>query len=186
MTSDPVVEHAYDAASSRLATDPREELLTAPGDDANSPHSELTDPFLPGTSQRAKPAKSFGAILDSLRTDEDRFYFVIEGGDQSGVHVPIELEEMPLGWDETGQYLCFDIASIADLCAIVRKDWSGVICQRQTASGIAVNDEPIEDERRLRDGDRLSLRGPVKDAVAARSKWSWCFENPPRWSSSIP
>lgn len=165
--NDHLVEHSYDAAPFQVGEDASEELLTAPGDDSSRSYSELTGPFLPGTSQRATPAKSFGAILDSLRTDEDRFYFVIEGGHQAGVHVPIELEEMPLGWDETGQHLCFDIASIADLCAIVRKDWSGVICQRQTAAGIEVNDEPIEDERRLRDGDRLALRGPVNDAVAA-------------------
>ena len=165
-TKDPVVERAYDAAPRQVGEDPREEPLMAPGDDSNRPYPELTGPFLSGANQRARPSKSFGAILDSLRTDEDRFYFVIEGGHQAGVHVPIELEEMPLGWDETGQFLCFDIVSIADLCAVVRKDWSGVICQRQTASGIAVNDEPIEDERRLRDGDRLSLQGPVKEAVA--------------------
>lgn len=161
-SNDLVVDHAYDTAPAQVG----EELLTAPGDDSSRSRSELTGPFLQGTNQKSKPAKSFGAILDSLRTDEDRFYFVIEGGNRAGVHVPIELEEMALGWDGTGQHLCFDIASIADLYAVVRKDWSGVICQRQTASGIAVNDEPIEDERRLRDGDRLSLSGPVKDAVA--------------------
>ncbi|HET6976003.1 MAG TPA: FHA domain-containing protein [Pyrinomonadaceae bacterium] len=104
--------------------------------------------------EHPKPPKSFAAILDSLRTDEDRFYFVVEG---SGERIPIELEQMPLGWDASGAQLCFDISSIADLCAVVRKDWSGVILRAQIGSAITVNGEPLEDERRLRDGDRVFL-----------------------------
>jgi hypothetical protein len=147
--------------------DTLEDFLERPQKQSNSslPSNELTDDFL-GATQPLKPSKSFGAILDSLRTDEDRFYFVIEGGSQSGVRVPIELEQMPLGWDETGEYLCFDISLIADLCSVIRKDWSGVILQAQTASGVKVNNEPLEDERRLRDGDRVLLRGPDKEATA--------------------
>jgi hypothetical protein len=118
---------------------------------------------LPGPG--SKSPKSFAAILDSLRTDEDRFYFVIDDGTESGSRVPIEVEEMPLGWDETGEYFCFDISSIADLVAIVRKDWSGVLLRTQTAFEITVNGEPLEDERRLRDGDRISLNPPARKAA---------------------
>ncbi|HKR13333.1 MAG TPA: hypothetical protein VJT15_14820 [Pyrinomonadaceae bacterium] len=115
--------------------------------------------------EHAKSSKSFAAILDSLRTDEDRFYFVIDDGTESGSRIPIEVEQMPLGWDETGEYFCFDISSIADLCAVVRKDWSGVILKAQTALGITVNGEVLEDERRLRDGDRIFLNPPAKGAA---------------------
>lgn len=155
------------ASQPQVGADHPEELLTATGYEPERSRAELTDPFLTNSNHRSKPAKSFGAILDSLRTDEDRFYFVIDGGYQSGVHIPIELEEMPLGWDETGQYLCFDISSIADLSAVVHKDWSGVICRTQTTAHIAINDEPLAGDRRLRDGDRLLLRGPAREAVAA-------------------
>ena len=147
--------------------DTLEEFLQAPENKLNSSLAtgELSEPFLPGANHRPKPSKSFAAILDSLRTDEDRFYFVVEGGEQSGVRVSIELEEMPMGWDETGENLCFNISSIADLCAVVRKDWSGVILRTPTASNITVNNEPLEDERRLRDGDRLLLRRSDKEGT---------------------
>lgn len=121
--------------------------------------------------------KSFAAILDSLRTDEDRFYFVIEGGTQFGTRIPIELEEMPLGWDETGEHICFDISSIIDLWAIVRKDWSGVLLQTQTSFGITVNGEPLADERRLRDGDRVFLNPPPR-RVAGNTQLVLTFHEP--------
>lgn len=116
---------------------------------------DLTDPFLSETGQRV-PAKSFEAILDGLRTDEDRFYFLIEGGRQAGTRVPIECEEMPLGWHANGEQLTFDVSAIVNLLAIVSKDWSGVMLQPQ-ARGLAVNDEIIEAGRRLRDGDRVTF-----------------------------
>jgi hypothetical protein len=125
---------------------------------------EITDSIPPGGNHQPKPSKSFAAILDSLRTDEDRFYFIVEGGEQSGVRISIELEEMPLGWDESGENLCFNISAITDLCAVVRKDWSGVILRTPAHSSITVNNEPLEDERRLRDGDRLLLKAPNKEA----------------------
>lgn len=144
-----------------------QEFLQAPESslDSSIPTDELSETFLPAEPP-PRASKSFAAILDSLRTDEDRFYFVVEGGDQAGIRIPIEHEEMPLGWDETNEGLCFNIAAIANLCAVVRKDWSGVILQPQAASGITVNNQPLEEERRLRDGDRLRLRASDKDAVS--------------------
>ena len=131
----------------------------------------------PSPKVNGKAPKTFAAILDSLRTDEDRFYFVIEGGTQSGSRIPIELEEMPLGWDETGEHICFDISSIIDLWAIVRKDWSGVLLQTQTSFGITVNGEPLEDERRLRDGDRVFLNPPPR-RVAGNTQLVLTFHEP--------
>ena len=131
----------------------------------------------PSPNVNGKAPKTFAAILDSLRTDEDRFYFVIEGGTQSGSRIPIELEEMPLGWDETGEQICFDISSIIDLWAVVRKDWSGVLLQTQTSFGITVNGEPLEDERRLRDGDRVFLNPPPR-RVAGNTQLVLTFHEP--------
>jgi hypothetical protein len=39
----------------------------------------------------------------------------------------------------------------------MRKDWSGVIIETQGVGMVAVNGEPVESVRRLRDGDRLML-----------------------------
>jgi hypothetical protein len=152
-------------SNSQFTDDTLEEFLQAPDDnlDGAVATGELAEPLLPA-SHRVRPSKSFAAILDGLRTDEDRFYFVVEGGEQSGVRISIELEEMPMGWDESGENLCFNISIIADLCAVVRKDWSGVIL-RSTGPGITVNSELLEDERRLRDGDRLLLKRPRKEGL---------------------
>lgn len=152
-------------SNSQFGKDSQEEFLQARENKLGDslPTSESTEPFLPDTNHRPRPLKSFAAILDGLRTDEDRFYFVVEGGEQSGVRISIELEEMPLGWDESGENLCFNISTITDLCAVVRKDWSGVILRKPTASHVTVNNEPLEDERRLRDGDRLLLKAPNKE-----------------------
>jgi pSer/pThr/pTyr-binding forkhead associated (FHA) protein len=107
--------------------------------------------------QRPQPTKSFAAILDGLRTDEDRFYFLVEGGRDAGLRVPIELEQMPVGWTGSGHDLSFNIASIVDLCGIIRKEWSGIVLQPQIANSIFVNGEPLVNERRLKDGDRVLL-----------------------------
>jgi hypothetical protein len=109
---------------------------------------------------RTTPAKSFAAILDSLRTDEDRFYFVVEGGPQSGVRVPIESQEMLVGWDDTGEQLTFGSSLIVELCGIVRKDWSGVVLETQTPPTVSVNGSTVEGTRRLRDGDHLLFSRP--------------------------
>jgi hypothetical protein len=122
----------------------------------------LSEPPLPETNHRSNAPRSFAAILDSLRTDEDRFYFVIEGGTQSGGRIPIELDEMPLGWDATGELFGIDISSIAELSALVHKDWSGVVLRPQTGAAITINGEPVETERRLRDGDQVLLHPPVR------------------------
>lgn len=163
---DPSFASRNGASHSQFGGDSLEEFLQAPENKFNTSNGESIETVLPDTNHRLRPSKSFAAILDSLRTDEDRFYFVVEGGDQSGVRISIELEEMPLGWDESGENLCFNISAIADLCAVVRKDWSGVILRTPTASDVTVNNEPLEDERRLRDGDRLLLKAPIKDGMA--------------------
>jgi len=163
LSQDSFVARRNGGSNSQTGDDSLEEFL--PEVNTSPATGELSEPFQPASSHRPKPSKSFAAILDSLRTDEDRFYFVVEGGEQSGVRISIELEEMPMGWDETGENLCFNISAIADLCAVVRKDWSGVILRTPTASNITVNNEPLEDERRLRDGDRLLLRASDKEGT---------------------
>jgi hypothetical protein len=101
--------------------------------------------------------RNFAAILGSLRNEEDSFYFLVEGGTNSQTRIAISSAEMALGWDHTGQNISFNAATIASLRAFVRKDWSGVVVQTHKPGLVVVNGEPVEDTRRLRNGDRLML-----------------------------
>jgi pSer/pThr/pTyr-binding forkhead associated (FHA) protein len=114
------------------------------------------DSLLSIDTQHSKPTKTFAAILDGLRTDEDRFYFLIEGGPQSGMRVAIENDETPLGLHLNGNHLSFDADSISTMFAVVRKDWSGVLLHPQFR-GVTINGEAVDDVRRLRDGDRIAF-----------------------------
>lgn len=100
--------------------------------------------------------RSFAAILDSLRTEEDSFYFVIESS--SGQRrVRLEAAETMIGWDETGRRISCDAGVVVAARAVVRKDWSGVVALPLSSGMILVNGETVEAPRRLRDGDRVML-----------------------------
>lgn len=147
--------NAQPAASSTQAKDAAEiHTPTPPSQAAASPPSAM-----PSTT----PRKSFAAMLDSLRTEEDSFHFLVRGGHQSGLRVLLEgaAVEMQIGWDETGRNICFDAEEIAAPRAVVRKDWSGVVIEAQGAWGITVNNEPVDAPRRLRNGDQLMLNAPA-------------------------
>jgi hypothetical protein len=116
------------------------------------------------TSETAQPnslpeKRSFASVLDSLRTIEDTFYFSIESGSQMGLRIPLEghTVELPLGFDSSKRNICFNPESIAVLCAILRKDWSGVQIIPQDKGSIRINGEVVTSARRLRHGDRLEL-----------------------------
>ena len=145
-----VVVNTHSVPAETSAAQPRPPDDTVTGLPARQSESSLAR----GES-RAAPTKSFAAILDSLRTDEDRFYFVVEGGPQAGLRVPLESTEAPVGWDDTGEQITFAPAKIATLCAVIRKDWSGVLLEAQTISSVTVNGAPVEGTRRLRDSDRV-------------------------------
>ncbi|HEX7314741.1 MAG TPA: FHA domain-containing protein [Pyrinomonadaceae bacterium] len=100
---------------------------------------------------------SFSAILDRLRTEEDRFYFEVVSAERGRQRVVIDSAEMLVGWDETGRQLSFVAAYIAAPRAHVRKDWSGVVIQPHGPGLVEVNGELVETVRRLRDGDRLTM-----------------------------
>src|SRR3712207_8113641 len=52
---------------------------------------------------RSPQGRSFAAILDSLRTEEDSFYFVVESAAGQSRRVRLEAAETMIGWDETGR-----------------------------------------------------------------------------------
>ena len=106
--------------------------------------------------QTRQQERSFAAILDSLRTEEDSFYFMIESGGERR-RVRIEAAEMMIGWDETGRRVSCEAGQVVAARAVVRKDWSGVVVLPLSAGMVSVNGETVEAPRRLRDGDRLVL-----------------------------
>ena len=110
----------------------------------------------PAATAARQQGRSFAAILDSLRTEEDSFYFVIEsaGGQR---RVRIEAAEPMVGWDETGRRISCDAGTVIAARAVVRKDWSGVVALPLSPGMILVNGETVEAPRRLRDGDRVTL-----------------------------
>jgi len=124
-----------------------------------SPAPASAPPAPEATRRDGEPnsQRNFADILNSLRTVEDSFNFIIEGGRQNQQRVIIGAAEMPLGWDESGQNLAFDEANAYTLRATVRKDRSGVIVEAQSPGTVAVNGEPVESTRQLSNGDRLVL-----------------------------
>lgn len=107
-------------------------------------------------SSQQPQGRSFAAILDSLRTEEDSFYFVVESS-SGRRRVRLEAAETMIGWDETGRRISCDAAVVAAARAVVRKDWSGVVALPLSPGLILVNGETVEAPRRLRDGDRVTL-----------------------------
>lgn len=120
----------------------------------------------PAPLPAAAQPTSFAAILDSLRTEEDTFYFQVETATEGRRRVPVEATGMLLGWDRAGQNVtCGYGVAVATVRATVHKDWSGVMLQPEGEGAAFVNGEPVESARRLRNGDRVTLR-PLPGAPA--------------------
>lgn len=124
-----------------------------------------TQPVQPPPNGNERAPRNFAAILDTLRTEEDSFYLLIEGGPDDGQRVRLESLEMPLGWEETGQRLAFEAEKVLAPRAVLRKDWTGVVVQATGVGLVAVNGEPVEAPRQLRNGDRLTLVPTVNTAA---------------------
>jgi hypothetical protein len=105
----------------------------------------------------ADSPRSFASILDSLRTEEDSFYFQIESEGGARTRVPVGDAEMMIGWDETGRRISCEAAHVVAPRAVARKDWSGVVVLPLSPGTVSVNGEAVEAPRRLRNGDRLTL-----------------------------
>jgi hypothetical protein len=100
-------------------------------------------------------SRSFAAILESLRTSEDSYYFVIEREGQPDARILVESSEMLLGWDAAKEEVSSDPANISFPVALIRKNWAGVMVQPQTSDGLKHNSEWLTSAERLRDKDRL-------------------------------
>jgi hypothetical protein len=111
---------------------------------------------------------SFAAILDSLRTDEDRYYFLLESGTQSGARLLVEDQELIVGWDQTGGNITADPWAVALPRLRVTKNWSGVFVAAPHPDEVEVNGEMLGEPRRLRHGDRVVIApalSPSEDGV---------------------
>lgn len=146
-----------DANGSSAGSSPADAAVSLPSDG-------LKEDSLPTT---AKPKKNFAAILDSLRTEEDSFYFRFETGAQAGERFVIDKAEMPCGWDSSGARLTTRADDIAAPRMTIRKGWTGVVIEAQAAGMVRVNDEVTTEARRLRNGDRVSLAPLAADAPHA-------------------
>ena len=110
-------------------------------------------------------SRKFADILDTLRTEEDSFYFIIENEARKETgRIALEQAEMVLGASRRGE-LTTDAAQIAAIFAVVRKDWSGILLEPQKSAAVFINAEPLKEQRRLRNGDKLTFSTLPKAAL---------------------
>jgi len=118
---------------------------------------EMKNASLTAVEGNGAPQRSFGEILEMLRSKEDSFYFVQDNGTSTGNCIMIDRGEMLLGWDESRQDLAFDPAAILIPLIVVKKDWTGVAVEPQDGRSVKLNGQPVNSSARLRQGDRLEL-----------------------------
>ncbi len=107
---------------------------------------------------------SFAQILEALVTPEDSFRFVIEGGYQPNVPLPLPAgdAEVPLGWEASGLRITINQQELVTYCALVRKTGEQVVLHPVLAEHrLTVNDEPVTEPRVLVDRDRIRFASPL-------------------------
>lgn len=148
--------------SSTQNASPAPDSISSPGNVARA-SSEARPPRAPESGESlqnptAERKNSFASILDSLRTEEDSFYFSIETRDRVVGRVRVEGAEMLLGWDATGEAVTSELLKVSAPRAVVRKDWSGVVIHAHGGAGtVQVNGTQVEEAQRLCTGDRVTF-----------------------------
>lgn len=112
------------------------------------------------------PKDKFADSLKGLRTEEDSFYFLFEGGTRNRQRITVN-GEMQLGWDATGQHIVCE--AVVAPRAYVRKDWSGVSVQPYRPGMVVVNGEPLAEPRVLGDGDRMMIAPTAETALYSQA-----------------
>ncbi|MET0753983.1 MAG: FHA domain-containing protein [Pyrinomonadaceae bacterium] len=124
--------------------------------------TNMQEPVAPAKSESSR---NFAAILDTLRTEEDSFYFVVEDEAQKETRrIPLELTEMPIGADQRGK-ISVKIKEISIVFAVARKDWSGILLESNKPNTVFVNGEAVIAPRRLRNDDHVSFSAPIKETL---------------------
>ena len=116
-------------------------------------------------AEKETSSQNFASVLDTLRTEEDSFYFVIKNGkNEADGRVLLERAETPIGADEKGK-IAFDIKDIKAIFAVARKDWSGILIESQRINSVFINDEVVETTKRLRNDDSIRFASPIRSSL---------------------
>lgn len=113
------------------------------------------------SSAAPQPSRNFADILNTMRTEEDSFYFTVKNGVAETGRFMLEHAETPIGADGKGG-VAFAVEQISTLLAVARKDWSGILLESQRRNSVFVNDEAVETARRLQNDDLVSFAAPTK------------------------
>ena len=112
----------------------------------------------------AAPDKSLSDVLEGLK-GEEKFYFLIENGTEEKRRIYVETEELWIGWAPTGECAISENPSdIALPRAQIRKDWSGVVLYPLKNKNIWLNQQVLDEPRRLKNDDSLQLLSKEKAA----------------------
>lgn len=121
-----------------------------------------SDEAEPETASQKPPAsRNFADILDTLRTEDDSFYFTVKTDSQAVKKITLEQAETPLGISAKGEIVSAT-EEITSFCAIAGKDWSGILLESQKPFSFAVNGEKVETSRRLRHDDEIVFAAAPK------------------------
>lgn len=108
----------------------------------------------PESQEQNAPPRNFAEILDTLRTEDDSFYFTVKQDAQEIKRIALDQTETLLGLTPKGEIVTV-VEDMSNLCAVARKDWSGILVEAQKSNTILVNSEKIEAPRRLRHDDEI-------------------------------
>ncbi|MDQ3798677.1 MAG: FHA domain-containing protein [Acidobacteriota bacterium] len=107
-------------------------------------------------------------ILESLRAEE-KYYFQIEKVTGENRRVYVEHENMRLGWSSAGECVIGAADAVETPKARVRKDWTGVILYPCDGQPVWLNNETLNEPRRLKNDDRILLSGLAATGEPERS-----------------
>jgi hypothetical protein len=86
----------------------------------------------------------------------------------------IENDELEIGWDLTGRILSGDPNIVVMPRATIKKDWSGVMLSPKAKDTVWVNNEKVENPRRLKNGDKLTFLSAFSSGQQKNSFLEFC------------
>lgn len=175
-TTETAEKFLSDNADEILAIQENSEI-TAPKTTLSEPEKTVEKTLPDETREQAfEDDKSLSDVLEGLKAEE-KFYFLIENGNQEKRRIYIEKEEMWFGWAATGEFVISENqADIALPRAQIRKDWSGVILYPLRNKNIWLNNQVLDEPHRLKNDDSLQMS--AKDKVLPDTKINIKFHEP--------
>lgn len=126
-------------------------------------------PTKPKEDNTSNSEKTLSDVLEGLKAEE-KFYFLIENGNQENHRIYVEKEELWLGWAASGE--CVISENPADIAlprAQIRKDWSGVVLYPLKSKNIWLNKQVLEEPHRLKNDDSLQMSSKEKALPDAKT-----------------